>query len=93
MANLFSSGAPHSHSSPVTQLFCLLSGLPTGTVIVLLQGEFRGQVTKWRYLPIVVCNRNCVILQIKRARCSLNKEILDLLIESGSGVRSGRASL
>ena len=27
-------------------------------------------------LPMVVCNRNCVILQINRVRCTLNKEIL-----------------
>ena len=43
---------------------------------------------------MVVCDHNCVILWIKRARCALNEEILDLLNEeSVSGARSGRASL
>ena len=41
-----------------------------------------------------LCDRNCVILQINRATCTLNKEILDLLNkESIFGVHSGRASL
>ena len=39
-------------------------------------------------------DRNYVILQTNKARCELNKEILDLLYdENVSGVRSGRASL
>ena len=38
-----------------------------------------------------VCDRNCVILQTKIARCTLNKDILDLLNEkSASGAHSGR---
>ena len=37
-------------------------------------------------IPIGLCDRNCVIVQPKRARCTLNKEILDLLNkESVSG--------
>ena len=38
-----------------------------------------------------VCDRKCVILQTKRARYALNKEIFDLLNEERvSGARSGR---
>ena len=41
-----------------------------------------------------LCDRNYVILQTNRARCALNKEILDLLNEKSiSGARSSRASL
>ena len=40
------------------------------------------------------CDHNYVIIRKNRARCILNKEILDLLKEeSVSGVRSSRASL
>ena len=39
------------------------------------------------------CDCNCVILWTNRAKCSLNKEILDLLNkESVSGACSGRTS-
>ena len=38
---LLKRSSSHSHSSPVPQRFCLLSGLPTATV-VLFQGEFQG---------------------------------------------------
>ena len=45
-------------------------------------------------IPIGFCDRNCVILWTNRARCTLDKEILDLLNkENVSGVCSGRASL
>ena len=40
------------------------------------------------------CDRYTVTLQTNRARCALNKKILDLLDEESiSGVRSGRAGL
>ena len=35
----------HSHSSLVLQRFCLLSGLPTATIVCSL-GQFQGQFTK-----------------------------------------------
>ena len=41
-----------------------------------------------------LCDFNCVILWTNRARCALNREILNLLNEeSVSGESSGRASL
>ena len=55
----------------------------------LFQGKF--QVTKWRYLPMELCD---VILWTNRVRCALNMEILDLLNEESiSGALSGRPSL
>ena len=48
---------------------------------VLFQGKFQ-----------YMSNCNCVILRINRARCTLNKEILDLLNEeSVSGACSGKS--
>ena len=45
-------------------------------------------------IDVILCDHNYVILRTNRARCALNKEILDLLNEdSVSGVRSSRASL
>ena len=47
------------------------------------------QFTKWRYLPMELCD---IILRTNRVRCALNMEILDLLNkESVSGARSSRA--
>ena len=41
-----------------------------------------------------MCNCKFVIIQTKRVRCDLNKEILDLLNEESiSGVHSGRTNL
>ena len=57
-------------------------------------GKFQGQYSKGRYLPIGLCNRNDVIRRKNRARCALNKEILDLLNEESiSEVHSGSTSL
>ena len=64
---LLKRSSSYSQSPPV-------SGLPMA-MVVLFQGKFQGQFDTYR----LVCNRNCVILQRKRARCTLNKEILDLL--------------
>ena len=67
----------------------MLPGLPAAIVV-----KFQGQFSIWRYLPKGLCYRNCVILQTNRARCILNKEILDLVnVESVSGARSGGVSL
>ena len=39
---------------------------------------------------MIICDHNYVILRTNRARCALNKEILDVLNEeSVSGARSG----
>ena len=59
---------------------------------MLFLGEFQGQYAN---IPMSVYDRKCVIiLQAKRARCALNKEILDLLNEERvSGAHSGRGSL
>ena len=39
------------------------------------------------FLPMGLCDRHCVILQTNRARCTLSKDLLDLLNEdSVSGV-------
>ena len=49
------------------------------------------QFTKWRYLPMELCD---VILWTNRVRCALNMEIVDLLNEESIfGALSGRASL
>ena len=88
---LLKRSSSHSYFPTVLQRFYLLSGLPTATVMLFTSKEFQSQFTKCRYLPMGSCNRSCVIL---RARCALNKEILDLLNEeSVSGACSGRASL
>ena len=62
------------------------------TVVLLLpKGKFEGQFTEGRYLLIELCDRNCVILWINRARCALNIEILDLFNkESITGACSGK---
>ena len=91
--NFFSSGAPRIH---ILSQFCLLSGLPTAVVVpVHLTSKASSKVkcTKRRYLPMGQCDRNHIIRWTNRARCTLNKEILNLLNEvSVSGIRSGRAS-
>ena len=69
----------HSHSSPVPATTFVVVWSANSDGIVFFQGEFQGQVAKWRYLPIGVCDRSCVILRTKKARRTLNKEILDLL--------------
>ena len=43
-----------------------------------------------------LCDRNCVILQTNRARCTLNMEIVDLLNEesiSGLGIMKERENM
>ena len=90
MVNLSSSGASHIHilprSATILPVVC-----PTVTVF---RGKFWDQFTKRRYLPMDFRDCNYVILGTNRARCSLNKKILNLLNEdSVSGENSGRASL
>ena len=80
------SGAPDIHFFPVlhsTSLVCKRRcSVPRQTP---------SQFTKWRYLPMELCD---VILRTNRVRCALNMEILDLLNEkSVSGARSSRANL
>ena len=66
----------------------LLSGLPTATVVLLLPR----QVPKVNLLNDDTYRWDCVILRTNRAKCALNKEILDLLNEESiSGACSGRA--
>ena len=85
----------HSHSSPVLQRFCLLSGLPTVTVVLLLPSTsskvnlLNDDTYQWDSATVTVS-----FFRKNRARCAVNKEILDLLNkESISGVRIGRAGL
>ena len=80
------SGAPDIHFLPVlhsTSLVCKRRRY--------VPRQVPSQFTKWRYLPMKLCD---VILWTNRVRCALNMEILDLLNEeSVSGARSSRASL
>ena len=77
------SGAPDIHFFPVLHS----TSLQTAT----LRSKANSKFTKWRYLPMELCD---VILRTNRVRCALNMEILDLLNEeSVSGARSSRASL
>ena len=66
MVNLFSSGAPHIHffhSSATILLVWSANG--DGP----FQGKFQSEFTKWRYLPMELCD---VILRTNRVRCALN---------------------
>ena len=79
--NPFSSGAPNIHFFLVLRRFYLSANGDTP-----FQGKFPSQFTKWRYLPMELCD---VILRTNRVRWALNIEILDLLNkESVSGERS-----
>ena len=84
-----------SSSFSVLQQFCLLSGLPTPTVV-----RSPGPCSNVNLLneDTYQCNSATIIMssfgQIVQVAHKINKEILDLLIgESISGVCSGIASL
>ena len=63
----------------------------TGTVRFSDKSTTQSQFTK---SPMGLCDHNCIILRTNKARCTLNKEIIDLLNEeSVSGARIGTASL
>ena len=71
------SGAPDIHFFPV---------LHSTSLVCKRRRSVPSQFTKWRYLPMELCD---VILRTN----ALNMEILDLLNEeSVSGARSSRAS-
>ena len=60
----------------------MMSGLPTATVFSYFQGKFQTKINLLNDdLLKELCDCNCVILRTNRARCALNMEILDLLIE------------
>ena len=74
----------HSHSSPILHAMIplVLSGLPTAAVASTLTFKASSKVNllnddtyQWD------CATNYVILRTNRAKCALNKEILDLLNE------------
>ena len=76
------SGAPDIHFLPV---------LHSTSLVCKRRRSVPSQFTKWRYLPMELCD---IILWTNRVRCALNMEILDLLNEENvSGARSSRASL
>ena len=82
MANLFSSGAPQFFPSSAAILLVVWfanDDCSASSKVDLLNDD----------LPMWFCDHNYVILRTNRARCALNKEILDLHNEeSVSEVRS-----
>ena len=70
MVNLFSSGAPHIHIFPSSV-----------TIMLVVWSTNSDSSALPRRVSMSVRDHKCVILQAKKTRCALNKEILDLLNE------------
>ena len=81
-----------SSHSPVLQQFCLMSGLPMATV-VLLPASSKVNLLNDDTYRLDSASRNYVILRTNRAKCTLNKEILDLLNEENAFLKRAVVAL